>query len=260
MLKHSIKNDKVKKGLTLHSSVVLSIVTVTFITILFLPIITQDQDYHRFSDSRSWFGITNTLDVVSNIAFLIAGMYVFRNAATGTMTIAWRVFAIGVIWVSMGSAYYHLNPNDDSLVWDRLPMTVGFMAMFSALLEEHFNIGRPRGLQLLLASIVVGCLSIIWWKQVGDLRFYAWVQFMPMLVLLYLLVCHPPNYSHRLLLTLALCLYFLAKLFEHFDEPIFLFTAQLISGHTLKHFFAALSCGCIGLYLRHRSQRLDIAT
>lgn len=35
----------------------------------------------------------------------------------------WTCFYIGVGAVAFGSAYYHLEPNDARLVWDRLPVS-----------------------------------------------------------------------------------------------------------------------------------------
>jgi hypothetical protein len=38
-----------------------------------------------------------------------------------------------------GSSYYHWNPNDDTLFWDRLPMTLCFMAILAAAVEERVD-------------------------------------------------------------------------------------------------------------------------
>ena len=37
--------------------------------------------------------------------------------------LGWSAFFIGIMSTSFGSAYYHLKPNDASLVWDRLPVS-----------------------------------------------------------------------------------------------------------------------------------------
>lgn len=36
----------------------------------------------------------------------------------------WTFFYIGVAAVGFGSSYYHLEPNDARLVWDRLPVSI----------------------------------------------------------------------------------------------------------------------------------------
>jgi hypothetical protein len=33
---------------------------------------------------------------------------------------------LGIFLTGFGSSYYHWNPNDDTLFWDRLPMTLCF--------------------------------------------------------------------------------------------------------------------------------------
>lgn len=45
---------------------------------------------------------------------------------------ALAVLFAGVLLTSAGSTWYHLAPTNDSLVWDRLPMTLGFMGLFAA--------------------------------------------------------------------------------------------------------------------------------
>lgn len=35
----------------------------------------------------------------------------------------WNCFFVGVVAVAFGSGYYHLKPDDDRLVWDRLPVS-----------------------------------------------------------------------------------------------------------------------------------------
>ena len=39
-------------------------------------------------------------------------------------------FFLTVALTGIGSAYYHLEPNNDRLVWDRLPLAMMFMALF----------------------------------------------------------------------------------------------------------------------------------
>jgi hypothetical protein len=76
--------------------------------------------------------------------------------------------------VSVGSGYYHWHPSNDSLVWDRLPITVGFIGLFMAIVNESMH---PKlGTILLLPGLMLGAGSVIYWYSYNDLRFYAWVQ------------------------------------------------------------------------------------
>jgi len=41
---------------------------------VFVPAIAQDPAYHGFADVRTWLGVSRLGDVVSNVAFLLAGL------------------------------------------------------------------------------------------------------------------------------------------------------------------------------------------
>lgn len=213
----------------------------------------QDLAYHRFVDSRMFLGIPNGLNVLSNVPFLLVGLaglrFCWRQTALPLRT-AWLTFFAGVAAVSLGSAYYHWAPDNWTLVWDRLPMTVGFMGLFVALLAEYVSVRLARW--LLLPALLVGAASVIHWYQFDDLRFYYWVQLAPMLVVPTLMLLFPARYSHHSLLLVTLGGYLLAKYVEHQDAAIFALSGQLISGHSIKHLLAALACWAVLQMLRRR--------
>ena len=98
--------------------------------------IAQNQAYHDFADRGQFLGIPNFFAVISNIPFLlvgIAGLRYCRSSLLLSYRLAWVIFFAGVAIISAGSAWYHLNPNNDALVWDRLPMTIAFMGLLAAL-------------------------------------------------------------------------------------------------------------------------------
>jgi hypothetical protein len=217
--------------------------------------IAQDQHYHDFADRRAWLSIPNFADVVSNLPFLfvgLAGLYQgWRGRLTG-YSVAWSCFFAGVTLVSVGSAYYHWNPNNSTLVWDRLPMTVGFMAMFVALLSEFVDIRLRR--RCLLPALAAGIASVIYWQMFDDLRFYAWIQFAPLLIIPAMLALFRSRYTHSALLLVALACYLMAKVLEAGDRVVFQFTDRIIAGHAIKHLMAAGGCFCILELLRRRKQ------
>src|SRR5512147_349874 len=123
----------------------------------------QDPNYHYFADRRAFFGVPNFFDVISNIPFLLVGMAGIsfcRENRLMTLRSAWLTFFTGVAIVSAGSAYYHGNPTNETLVWDRLPMTIGFMGLFVALLVEYVN--ARLGRFLLAPAILVGLSSVLY--------------------------------------------------------------------------------------------------
>lgn len=213
----------------------------------------QNPDYHEFADRRVFFGIQNFFDVISNITFFLVGIVGIRlclvHRSVGFRS-AWITFFAGVAIVSAGSAYYHLNPNNDSLVWDRLPMTIGFMGLFVALVTEYTRTGF--GKYFLVLAILMGLSSVIYWHLFDDLRPYVWIQFMPLLTVPVLMMLFRPQYSHQWLLLIALACYMLAKLLEVYDRQVFVLTQNHISGHSLKHLLAALGCFFVLVMLETR--------
>jgi D-alanyl-lipoteichoic acid acyltransferase DltB (MBOAT superfamily) len=216
--------------------------------------IDQSQAYHDFADQRVLLGMPNVLDVASNLAFLIVGAYgiaLCLGERRPRAVASWTTLFIGTALVSLGSAYYHWAPSDATLVWDRLPMTLGFMALFVALLAEH--VGERLERALLAPALVAGVASVVWWRWTGDLRFYLWVQFAPLLCIPLVLLLFSERYSHRRYLAYGLGLYVLAKLAEFTDRGVFELTGHVVSGHTLKHLLAAGAIFCVLLMLRRRT-------
>ena len=94
---------------------------ISLIALLPLPPLLQNQDYHQFADQRELFGIPNFWNVVSNLPFIAigaAGLLRFHHNAISL------VLFTGIFLTGFGSSYYHLDPNDSTLFWDRLPMTL----------------------------------------------------------------------------------------------------------------------------------------
>lgn len=217
--------------------------------------IAQSAGYHLFADQRRIFGVANFMDVSSNLAFLLVGIAGVLCLARRPLVLrtAWLTFFVGVGIVSAGSAYYHLSPNNDALVWDRLPMTIAFMGLLAAILGEY--VSARLGATLLVPAVLLGFGSVLYWRWSGDLRFYAWIQLIPLLTLPVLMTLFRPRYTHQWLLLSALALYGLAKVAETYDGVVFAWTRQSFSGHTLKHMLAALSCFVVLVMLSRRTER-----
>jgi hypothetical protein len=222
----------------------------------------QPLSYHRFADQRSWLGIANFGDVVSNTLFAVFGVaglvYLIRKANQAQFIDArekwfYLFFFLGLLLTAFGSSYYHLAPNNARLVWDRLPMTLVFMSLVAAIIAERISV--PAGLWLLPILIGVGILSVLQWyaselQGRGDLRFYGAVQVYAIIVLLVTLLL-PPRYTRTSDLGIAAILYVIAKICEIADRQIFSF-GHLVSGHTLKHLAAGFAGFWILLMLRKR--------
>ncbi|CAI9103847.1 OLC1v1002420C1 [Oldenlandia corymbosa var. corymbosa] len=220
----------------IFSFIVLMIVT---------PKIPQSEAYHNFADQRIFFGIPNMLNVVSNFPFLVVGIVglvlcywqnYFRLRYKGQ--IGWTCFFVGVAAVAFGSSYYHLEPNDARLVWDRLPMTVAFTSIVAIFIIERVD--ERAGTLSLFPLLLTGIISIYYWQFFDDLRPYAVVQFVPCIAIPLMTILLPPMYTHSTYWLWAAAFYLLAKVAEAADRPIYNWTHQTVSGHTLKHLFAAM--------------------
>lgn len=203
--------------------------------VFLLDPIPQDPAYHDFTDKRAFFGVPNFWNVVTNLPFLIAGASglagLQRLAEPGLRT-HYLAFCAAVALVAFGSAWYHLAPSNPTLVWDRLPITVAFMVLFSAVVADRVSWFAGRA--LLWPLVTAGIASIAWWIRTetaghGDLRPYALVQFLPMLLVPMILLLWRENALSTRRLWFAFGAYGTAKL------------AELLDYHAMKHLLAALA-------------------
>lgn len=204
------------------------------------------------------------MDVMSNAAFVVVGfiglLTVWRMHDTHSFStkLPWTLFFLSAAMVGVGSGYYHWAPDNATLFWDRLPMALAFMALVSGLLAERVH--QRVGLLLLPILLGVGAWSVIYWAQTeaagaGDLRPYALVQFGPMLFLPFLLIATRTKFHGNGILLSAFVYYALAKVTEHFDCEIYDLAQGIVSGHTIKHLFAAMGVYQIVAYVKQMHAR-----
>jgi predicted membrane channel-forming protein YqfA (hemolysin III family) len=231
-----------------------------------VPPIPQPVGYHQFADDRAYFGIPNFFDVVSNGAFLLVGIaalsFLLRSPESHATTAfiekserwSYVILFLNVAMVCVGSVYYHLAPDNNRLVWDRLPIAIGIMALLAATISER--ISPKAGLRLLPVLIAIGAGSVMNWhwseqRGAGNLNFYIVVQFYSLLVIILLGIFFPSRYTRGSDIYVALAFYGLAKLAEIADRAIY-DLGHVISGHTVKHLLAAVGIYWILRMLRKR--------
>jgi len=216
--------------------------------------IVQDPAYHLFADGRTLLGIANAGDTLSNLGFLVAGVAGLafllrdRHAGGSSRFVApaesgpwWALFA-AIVLTAIGSAWYHLSPDDARLVWDRLPMSLGFAALLAATVSERIH--KEWGLRLLAPLLLLGGGSIAWWAATGNLAPYVLMQFGSLAAVLAIVIKFRSRYSHGHYMFGVLALYAAAKAAEALDAWIYGF-GGIVSGHTVKHLLAA--AGVLGL-------------
>ena len=224
--------------------------TAVVITLLYIiDPVEQAAAYHHFADGRRWWGLPNAWNVLSNLGFLFTGFWglvlVAGAGARRPITVIYATLFTGVILTGLGSAWYHYNPDNNTMVWDRLPMTIIFMSLLAATIVEFIGSRHPLLVLGLLVSLGAG--AVLWWhftgqRGVGDLRPYILVQYYP-IVLIPLILWFFPQAGYdpgvRQLLMVILW-YIIAKVLDVEDRAVYK-SLHVVSGHTLKHLAAAVS-------------------
>jgi len=243
--------QEVKMNIDRRLTAIIGVTLLAVAAALIADPIPQDPTYHDFADQRTMLRIPNFSDVLSNGAFLIVGsvgilFLVFRRNREQAFehfseSYAMVVLFAGVFLTGLGSGWYHLRPSNESLVWDRLAMTIAFMGVFSSVISERIH--RRAGEALLVPLVMLGLFSVLWWALTegrghGDLRPYAMVQLYPMVLIPLILLLFPSRYTRGRDYWLVLLWYVGAKVLDCKDDAVFDMSG-FVSGHTLKHLFAA---------------------
>jgi hypothetical protein len=234
----------------------------SFCGALFVHPIPQDPAYHRFADGRTMFGIPNFLNVASNLPFLVAGALgmgcvLASSTAFWAPWVRWPWLALtgSVFLTGLGSSYYHWNPTDSTLFWDRLPMAIGFGSVLGITVIERMDVRLGKALWAPL--VLAGAGSLLYWRLGGDLRFYGLFQSWAIVLVLLMLLLFPARYTGTHHWFLILGLYGIAKVFEVGDAAMFRL-GGFVSGHTVKHLFAAAASGLIYWHLRTRAPASEL--
>lgn len=254
---------KIMKNKSSRCSIVLLLVSViTVLTVFsFVPAIPQELSYHNFANDNSFASIPHFLNVITNAGFIISGIWgvVILKRHRINSVMVWSL-CIGMVLTGIGSAYYHYNPHNETLVWDRLPMTIVFSSFFAEVYAYYFN--QKHAFYIWVLTLITGLASIAYWYYTesigdGDLRLYAIVQFLPMVLITIIVFTFSDQNKtlHLPFLVMFLC-YATAKIFEYHDNTVYEQTHS-IGGHCIKHLFASLATACIVWNIKRRCNDLD---
>jgi hypothetical protein len=234
--------------------------------LLVVPPFAQPVWYHDFADQRCLLHVPHFLNVVSSLPFLVVGTWGLGFLARCRPEDKfldpqdrwfYGVFFAAVALTGLGSAYYHSQPNNDRLLWDRLPLAMAFMALFAMIVAERIH--HRAGIWLFLPLVLLGGGSVVYWHVTeswgqGDLRPYLLVQLYPLVAIPLLLVLLPARFTRTQDLFAALLCYVIAKGLELLDRQVYS-QGQIVSGHTLKHLMAAMAPYFILHMLQRRQKR-----
>jgi hypothetical protein len=233
--------------------------------LLLTPPLEQPLAYHNFADQRPFLGMPHMLNVWSNLPFLVVGVWgmIWMASAKSrrpgiflecSERWAYWIYFLGLALTGLGSSWYHANPNNETLVWDRMALAMTFMALFTAILSERlcWKLSAP----LVGPLVALGIGSVLYWhwtetQNAGDLRFYFVVQFFPLVALPLLFLFFTPRYTRTGDMIASLACYGVAKVVEILDRNIYT-QGGLVSGHTLKHLIAGLSAYLVLFMLQRR--------
>lgn len=228
-----------------------------------------------FADDRSWHGLPNAMDVLSNLPFLLIGSWgLYRlnridrahqqalaqfplappanDPPDNTLDCAWLFFA-GLIATAAGSAFYHLLPDAPRLAADRAGMAVAFAGLIGIAVCER--VSQRAGWPAAWFVLTAGLLAAEVVQETGNVLPWALVQFGGMALVLTLALATPMRGAVGLKLGWVIFFYAVAKAFELADHQVYEASGQLISGHSLKHLVAALA----GLPVLAALRKLDVS-
>jgi hypothetical protein len=213
---------------------------------LFAPALAQPGHAHDFADQRSLWGIPCALDVLSNFAFLLAGLagfFALRGARAAGVTCAQRItaelFFIGLVVTAIASSWYHWAPNEVGLALDRHAMAIAFAGLLGLVVATQ--IGERAGLAMAAAVVLLGTASIQVCLHTGNVLPWALLQFGGMGLVLVLAFRPTQGGMLHVRWGWVIAAYAMAKLFEAADHVVFEATGQWVAGHTVKHVVAAFA-------------------
>ena len=210
------------------------------------PALPQPAHYHEFADQRVLWGLPFAMDVLSNIAFALAGaagmvtLLRLPPRALGTVprALAWLFFT-GLVLTAGASSWYHGHPDEAGLTIDRCGMGVGFAGLLG--LAAAGRVSDRAGAALALAVLALAPLAAQVAARAGNVLPWAALQFGGIMLILWFAGLRPRPGAPAFSCGLVILAYAVAKLLEVSDHQVYALTGQLVSGHTLKHVAASLA-------------------
>lgn len=243
----------VAAGWTLVDWLALLALAAPWVVATLLPALAQWQSYHDFADQRTLLGVPHALNVLSNLPFLVVGglglLHLVRGGIERAVALPYGLFFTGALLTAFGSAWYHLEPSDATLVWDRLPIALGFAGLVAATLVDRAP-RRAAPFSALFAGVALA--TVLGWSWGGNLLPYVVMQASFVAAALFATARVASTFTHARWLYGAALLYGAAIACEKFDKPIDAWLDGVVSGHTLKHLLAALALYVVYAMLRRR--------
>ncbi|XP_020699687.1 uncharacterized protein LOC110111958 [Dendrobium catenatum] len=175
---------------------------IALIILVATPRIPHSPNQHMFADMRNFLGVPNTLNVLTTYPYLFFGVPGLVFCLSGSCfgislkgeIWGWVLFYSGIAAAAFGSAYYHLKPDDDRIIWDRLPMMISTVSLLSNLVIERLD--ERVGISCLISLLMLVFISATFERTFDDLRLCMIFHFIPCIAIPILVFLFPPKYTH----------------------------------------------------------------
>lgn len=227
------------------------------------PRIPHSPTHHIFADMRNILGVPNTLNVLTMYPYLLIGVPGFVFCLSGSCfgislkgeVCGWVLFYTGIATAAFGSAYYHLKPDDDRVIWDRLPLMISTVSLLSNLVIERVD--ERVGISCLISLLMLVFVSAAFERTFDDLRLFIIFHFIPCFAIPILVFSFPPKYTHSVYWFWATGFYFLSRFNSLADKKLYSIDRYIISGHSLEHLCLAMVPLILAVMLWLRSIKIS---
>lgn len=224
-----------------------AILVVAAVVAILAPPITRGTSFHVYADQRTWLGIPQAGDVLSNLPFVVAGGWGLLRTR--------HPFFLTLVAVGVGSGAYHVAPGDGALVFDWAPivLTLGFLAALVVADRIAPVAGRLAALTFPLVALAA---VVVWYlgggtgsttAAGGDMRWYVLTQATFVLVVaatsLAPAVDGAPARLDRRWILLGVAGFVAARALAAADRAMY--EAVGVSGHSAKHVLLGLAAACL---------------
>lgn len=196
--------------------------------------IPRDKKYHDFADHKNIMNIHNGMNVISNLALIIPVLYFYKNKK-------YKFIYINIILLAITSAYYHLNPNQKTIIYDMMFVVGTHTSAIMYLINSD-----KKSL-----IYIFGIYSVYYATVYNDVRIYELIKYGTSLYFIYNVYKIKSISKYSIIL---IVLYLIQDYTAKKDKEIYKLTNNTISGHTLKHIIASINIFIV-IYLLNRMER-----
>ena len=110
----------------------------------------------------------NFWNIISSAPFFFVALWGFGALGRkGVFAENWErhahfILLAGLTLVAFAAGYYHVHPSDTTLFWDRLPMTIVFVALLA--ITIGVRVSSRAGHFLLSPFLAIGAVSLLVWR------------------------------------------------------------------------------------------------